>query len=161
MTMQEMQAALADLLAREQIEEVILRYAHGLDKHDADLLAACFAPEGSFTFHGTTYTGVENVVGCIRPFFESPFVNSTHFMGRPRIVRDGDTAHVETFSIVCLAEKPDGSGKVKLRGITYTDRFVKHGGKWLIESRVHDPRWMTEGTSVFPGNILEPDAATH
>jgi hypothetical protein len=156
-SMEEMRVTLRELTTRAAIEDVNYRYAQAHDKRDADLLQSCFSPEARFEFHGTIFEGVENILSCITRFFDTSYIASTHFMGRPAIHAAGDEAEVETVAIVYLAEEPNGSGRVKTRGILYQDRFVLRDGQWLIDKRVHRALWMTDGVSEVPRNILEPE----
>lgn len=144
---------LARLEALEQIEDVVLNYARAHDLHDAELLASCFAPSARWIFQGKhVYEGVESIVACISQFFDTGWSNSTHMVGRPSIALDGTRATVQTFCIAGLAEAP--GGRVLVRGILYTDEFVERDGRWLIDVRLHEPKWMMEGTSVVPGSVL-------
>ena len=50
-----------DLLAKEEIREVILRYARGIDRMDFDLVSACYHPD-AYDDHGTFQGNVPDFI---------------------------------------------------------------------------------------------------
>ena len=130
-----------DLLAKEEIREVILRYARGVDRLDFDLVSACYHPD-AYDDHGTFQGNVEDFVEMCRRFLPR-FVCPQHFMGNMLIEVFGDTARAETYAVAYhRQELADGSGKDDVFGIRYVDRFEKRGdGPWLIAHRVVATDW--------------------
>ena len=76
-----------DLLAREEIGDVIKDLARGTDRLDAELMASCYHPDGTDdhnVFRGTGTEFAQCVVDTL-PHFAA----TMHFIGSPRVRRDG------------------------------------------------------------------------
>ncbi|MDG2111538.1 MAG: nuclear transport factor 2 family protein [Actinomycetota bacterium] len=130
-----------DLLAKEEIRDVIYRYARGVDRLDFDLVAACYHPD-AYDDHGTFRGSVPDFVEMCRSFLPR-FVCTQHFMGNMLIEVDGDVARAETYAVAYhRKENDDGSGIDDVFGIRYVDRFEQHdGGPWLIAHRAVATEW--------------------
>src|SRR4051794_35382547 len=96
-----------DLIAREEIGDVVKNLARGTDRPDRDLLASCYHPDGTDdhnVFRGTGTEFAQWVVDTL-PHFES----TMHFIGSPRIrtsERGGDRAAVDTYCIAHHISRP-------------------------------------------------------
>lgn len=131
-----------DLLAKEEIREVLFRYARGIDRLDFDLVTACYHPD-AYDDHGTFKGNVPDFIEMCRNFLPR-FVCTQHFMGNMLIEVDGDVARAETYAVAYhRQELPDGSGKDDVFGVRYVDRFEKRSaaGPWLIAHRVVATEW--------------------
>ncbi len=119
-----------DLLAREEIADVIKRLARGTDRLDEELMASCYHPDG-FDDHNAFRGGggefARWVMGALAHF------NATmHFTGPPLVRLDGDRAQVDTYCIAHhLTDHTD-----MVMGLRYVDRFERRDGRWLIARRV-------------------------
>jgi len=129
-----------DLLAREEITDVVKALARGTDRLDRDLMASCYHPDGTDdhnVFRGTGTEFAQWVVDTL-PHFAA----TMHFIGPPRIRREGDTAKVDTYCVAHHVSKPDDDGQQSdmVLGLRYVDRFERrvHDGEgaWLIGARV-------------------------
>ena len=83
-------------LARDEIRDVLARYARGVDRADAELLKSCYHPD-AIEEHGGNYTGnafayIDGAVPRIRTMGVMQ-----HLLGTSHIELDGDTAWVETY----------------------------------------------------------------
>lgn len=121
---------LDDLLAREQIKDVIKRLARGTDRLDEELMASCYHPDGfddhnSFRGSGTEFA---RWVCEVLPHFEA----THHFIADPYIRVDGDMAQVDTY---CEAHHVGVDTDLVL-GLRYVDRFERRDDRWLIAKRV-------------------------
>ena len=90
------QLRLERMLARDEIQEVLARYARGVDRADAELLKSCYHPD-AIEEHGGNYTGnafayVDGAVPRIRLMGAMQ-----HLLGTSHIDFDGDVAWVETY----------------------------------------------------------------
>ena len=132
------------LYDRIAITDVIQRYAHGLDRRDWDMVAACFTADAQATYGGTVLEpGVDNIIRHVRGL--ENIKASTHFFGGSLIDFDGDEADVLTPATVYLTDVDEaGAETVRTRGLRYQDRFVRQGDKWLIRVRLHMVDWMYE-----------------
>jgi hypothetical protein len=121
-----------ELLAREEITDVIKRLARGTDRLDEAMMASCYHPDGfddhnSFRGSGTEFA---EWVCEVLPHFQA----TMHFVGPPniRLERDGDVAQVDTY---CVAHHV-GADTDMVLGLRYVDRFERRDGTWLIAKRV-------------------------
>src|SRR5579864_3410967 len=119
-----------DLLAREEIADVIKRLARGTDRLDEALIASCYHPDGTDDHNAFRGTGVEFArwVMTVLPHFAA----TMHFIGPPLVRVDGGTAHADTY---CVAHHLTDATDMVL-GLRYVDRFERRGSTWLIAARV-------------------------
>jgi hypothetical protein len=121
---------LEELIARQEISDVVKRLARGTDRLDRELMASCYHPDGyddhnSFRGSGTEFA---DWVCEVLPHFAA----THHFIADPLIRIDGDVAQVDTY---CIAHhlRDDSDMVLALR---YVDRFERRDGQWLIAKRV-------------------------
>jgi hypothetical protein len=132
---------LDELLAREEITDVVKALARGTDRLDRELMASCYHPDGTDdhnVFRGTGTEFAQWVVDTL-PHFEA----TMHFIGPPRIRRamseDGrEVAKVDTYCVAHHVSRPDDDGQQTdmVLGLRYVDRFERRDGRWLIAARV-------------------------
>ena len=129
-----------DLLAREEIADVVKNLARGTDRLDRELMASCYHPDGTDdhnVFRGTGTEFAQWVVDTL-PHFQA----TMHFIGPPRIrtssSRLDSRAKVDTYCIAHHLSKPDDQGQQTdmVLGLRYVDRFERRDGRWLIAARV-------------------------
>lgn len=119
-----------ELLARQEITDVIKRLARGTDRLDEELMASCYHPDGfddhnSFRGSGTEFA---RWVCDVLPHFDA----THHFIADPYIRIEGDVAQCDTY---CIAHHVRGDSDMVL-GLRYVDRFEKRDGAWRIAKRV-------------------------
>ena len=122
------------MLARDEIREVLARYARGVDRADADLLKSCYHPD-AIEEHGGNYTGnafdyVDGAVPRIR--LMGPM---QHLLGTSHIEFDGDVAHVETYIWTFARFAGERGSTDTFTGGRLVDRFERRGGHWKIARR--------------------------
>ena len=119
-----------DLLAREEIGDVIRRLARGTDRLDEQLMASCYHPDGFDDHNAFRGSGSEFARWVVTTL--PHFVSTMHFIGPPLIRLDGETAQVDTYCVAHhLTETTD-----MILGLRYVDRFERRAGMWLIAKRV-------------------------
>jgi len=129
-----------DLLAKQEIQDVIYRYARGIDRLDFDLVRSCYHPD-AFDDHGMFQGNVDAFIEYVEDFLPR-YVVTQHFMGNLLIEVDGDSARAETYAVAYhRKELADGSGKDDVFGIRYVDRFERRAGEWKIAHRVVASEW--------------------
>ncbi len=135
-----MTMTMEELLARQEIADVILRYARGIDRLDFELVRSCYHPD-AFDDHGTMKGGVEDFIASARTFLPH-YVATMHFMGNMLIEVERDVARAETYAVAYHRELlGDGAGRDDIWGIRYVDRFEQRGGDWRIAHRVVAQEW--------------------
>jgi hypothetical protein len=127
-------ARLAALIAREDIRDVLARYARGVDRADGDLLRSCYHAD-AVEEHGGNYTGnahayVDGAIPRIRNMGAMQ-----HLLGTSHIELDGDRAWVETYIWTLARFERGGTTYDTFTGGRLFDRFERRDGVWRIAHR--------------------------
>ena len=132
---------------RSAIQDVIIRYAVAVDTQDDDLLASCFTDDATASFAGVPAgPGGAAIVAFLVSLRGVVVIGSTHRFTNVLITLDGDEADVRSSAVVYgVRGEPL---QLRLRGITYRDRFVRTAAGWRIGRRVHSPSWEGAAESV-------------
>lgn len=130
-----MDKAIAELLAKQEIAEVLYRVARGTDRGDTELYASGFHEDGE-DFHGLSNGPVGNT---IRNLAKTALHFTQHAISNVLVEFESETvAWVESlFSSFHQGTNSDGSLRDEsIRG-RYFDRFERRdGGPWKIARRV-------------------------
>jgi hypothetical protein len=127
-------ARLERLLAKEEIRDVLARYARGVDRADGALLKSCYHPD-AIEEHGGNFTGnaFEYVDGAIPRIRAMGAMQ--HLLGTSHMEFDGDVAWVETY-VVTFARLTAAGGSIDtFTGGRLIDRFERRDGAWKISHR--------------------------
>jgi hypothetical protein len=147
-----MAVTLDELLAREEITDVIKRLARGTDRLDEAAMASCYHPDGFDDHNSFRGSGGEFAAWVCRvlPHFDA----TMHFIADPSIRVDGDTAQCDTY---CVAHHLSSESDMIL-GLRYVDRFERRDGAWLIAKRVCAFDW-TYTVAIDPARrfVFEDD----
>jgi len=147
---------------RQQLLDLVSRYAQAVDRRDLDGLLDCFMPDARLTFVSTGAVLVGH--DAIRQFFSEGFDGlmapatsaSTHLMTNTLVTfaESGDEASMETTAVSYFATET--RAEVGVRGLTYSDRCVRGEDGWRFQERTHALHW--EGG--MPGGVRrqEPGA---
>jgi ketosteroid isomerase-like protein len=131
---------LQSLIDRQEISDVIHRYARGVDRMDFDLVRTCYHPD-AYDDHGTIVGDVDVFIAAAQTYLVK-FACTMHILGNMYIEVEGDVARAETYAIAYhRLEKDDGSGKDDIFGVRYLDRFERRDGEWRIAHRVVATEW--------------------
>lgn len=121
---------LNELVAKNEIEEVLFRYARGIDRRDWDAVRSCFHPDAvdhHGEFNGTPSYFIEWVS---KRHANVPF--SLHFLGNCLIeFIDDNRAAVETY-FIAMQRREGTDYEVFAR---YCDLFEKRQDVWRIAAR--------------------------
>jgi ketosteroid isomerase-like protein len=128
----DLETAMRELLDRQAIHQVMLRYARGLDRLDNELARSCYwddAIEDHGQFVGTPGDFIKYADGTTLMFEAVQHAILNHFCDL-----QGDEAFCETyyqFTGVTAGEAPNfvSTGR-------YVDHFQKRNGEWRIANRV-------------------------
>ncbi|HEU0169750.1 MAG TPA: nuclear transport factor 2 family protein [Chloroflexota bacterium] len=136
---------LQELSDREEMREVLVRYAQSLDRRQFDELRRVFTPDAQATYGANTVDpGVDNIIDYVGGV--ANLVATTHFVGETSFRIDGDQAETENYAVAYLVD----AEKVRVRGLRYRDHWVRTPDGWRIHKRVHTPDWMFLADSVSP-----------
>jgi hypothetical protein len=132
--------ALAALVARQEITDVLYRYCRGMDRADEAAARSCFHP-GSVHAHGGFQGLSADFIGFAMSVVR-PLKSSTHMITNMMIELAGDRAVSEChFLAHHRRDQAAGGGEedMFLKG-RYLDVFERRHGEWKIVSRtgLHD-----------------------
>lgn len=133
------------LLIREAAEQ----YFYLADSHDAVGVAACFARDGVFRSATQTemrQTGREAIEQGFRSY--AKWGRTFHHISSMNIEIDGETAASKLFAISYVAGAAREGDPIRVRGLTYADRWIVEHGKWVLLERVHEAIWQFEETQM-------------
>ena len=128
--------SIEELLAREEIHDVLKRYVRAVDRADAELMVSCYHDDGvddHGMFRGPAAEFAEFVCGERSKRYQA----THHFIAPPNIRIDGDSAFVDTYCIAHQISAPDEAGQRfdYMVGVRYVDRFERRSERWLIAHR--------------------------
>jgi hypothetical protein len=129
---------------RIDVLQVPVRYAHGIDRRDWDLVERCFAPT-AFVRGSRTQAALPDYLPDLRVGVEA-FAVTTHFMGNQVVTRDGDVADCETYALAFHWHvDPEQNLLVSVR---YLDTIERHEGGWRIAARTVEADWSLSGAQL-------------
>ncbi len=124
------------LIAERDITRILMLYARGIDRIDAELVKSCFHPDAVLRYGDETTpeafaSGASGGLGA--------FSLTQHRISNVIVDIEGDFAWCESY---CLARhrSPGDPDEDFLWGGRYVDRFERRNGEWKILRRtvVHD-----------------------
>ena len=135
-------AALAELLDKQAIHEVVLRYCRGIDRMDEALVRSCYHPDATDThgaFDGTIDEFVEWAFRLL-----GRYASTMHLVANHLSTVVGDAAVAETYGISHhRSDDPDPRRNLTV-GFRYLDRLERRdGGPWRIARRIATTEWVT------------------
>ena len=86
------------LVDRDEIHDVVMRYAAGVDRRDMEMVRACFAPDLEVEGWGGGFADRDSMITYISGV--AIFHTTMHMFGNQYIEVDGDTAHVDTYAML-------------------------------------------------------------
>jgi uncharacterized protein (TIGR02246 family) len=140
---------------RQEIADLLVRYASAVDDGDDEQLASCFTDDAEATFAGV-HAGVGGP--AITAFLRSAMgattrPASTHNLANITVSVRGDEADAVSNAVVygVRGEPPE----MRVRGVRYEDRLVRTPDGWRIRVRTHRPHWEAAATDV-PLTPIDP-----
>lgn len=144
-----------ELLDKQAIHEVVLRYCRGIDRLDLDAVRDCYHPDG--VDHHTGFSGTRDEY--VRWVGEGlrRFDGTMHFVGNHLVEVEGDVAFSETYGNAHHWGTPREDPALNfVSGFRYVDRFERRGGVWRIAERHAVREW----TRAIPaGSVREKEGA--
>lgn len=130
--------AIQELLDKQEIHEVLMRYCRGVDRRDLDLLLSAFHPD-ALDEHGI-FDGNAHEFARMAVDMLEQFTATSHMIVNEYAQIDGDSAHVESYVLACHRSERDGERIDMTMGARYVDRFERRDGHWKISHRavLHD-----------------------
>ncbi|MFC4048076.1 nuclear transport factor 2 family protein [Actinomadura syzygii] len=138
------------LLDEREITRLVLRYAHGADRGDVDMVESCYHP-GAYDDHGFASGTVEEFTARMRRGPSGPGVRH-HLIGNV-LIEVRDAAAVCESYFLCYMEDLDGAGTVAPAGLfagRYVDRLERRDGGWRILHRICVLDWSRRSDEAPP-----------
>jgi ketosteroid isomerase-like protein len=129
---------LEELLDRAQIEDVMRRYARGIDRMDVEMAKSVYW-EDSEDDHQSYIGPGQGLPDWANELHSETLATWQHYMAQTHIDLEGDVAHTETNYIV-VGRKKD-SNQVHMSGGRNIDRLEKRDGRWAIAARINTTEW--------------------
>jgi hypothetical protein len=129
--------AISDLLAKQQITELLYLRARAGDRRDVDLALSCYHPGATEEHEGFSGQAADFIrdVSMISPSSKAPVTCLWHFISNILIELDGDQASVESYHIaVVIRDGDDGQTESRIGG-RYLDQFAYRDDRWAITHR--------------------------
>lgn len=136
----ELEARMRELLDKQEIHEVLLRYCRGVDRCDRDLIASCYHPD-AVDDHGDWVASGKDAPDHIVKLVKKTLLAGMHFLGNQLIEVEGDVAWSESYFQAFKDFERDGKRYVRVRAARYVDRFERRNGRWKIAERVLTDDW--------------------
>lgn len=135
-------SGLDDLLAKQAIHEVVLRYCRGVDRMDEDLVRSCYHADATDT-HGSFHGTVDEFVAWAFRLL-GQYETTMHLVANHLSTRAGDVAVAETYGVAHhRSDDPEPTRNLTV-GFRYLDRLERRdGGPWLIARRIATTEWVT------------------
>jgi hypothetical protein len=119
--------ALAALLDKQEITELLTRYLRSVDRGDVETLRSCYLP-GATEDHGGLFEGpAADYVESITRDLTHPRSRTSHNMTNLLIDLDGDTATAESYCITFARIKANGAYYHSFVGARMIDRLERRG----------------------------------
>jgi hypothetical protein len=130
------------LLDRQEIYDVVCRYARGVDRHDPEILAAAYHPD-ALDEHGKFVNDMSKFAEWVNTIHNKRYSLHLHNITTHNCEIEGDVAHAETYVLFGLALATEK--EVWLGGGRYIDRLEKRDGEWKIALRRTMVDWYFAG----------------
>jgi ketosteroid isomerase-like protein len=126
---------LETLIAKEDIRELAMLYARGVDRKDIALLRTLYTDDG-WDSHGAYFDGpAEDYVDFLERQLPHMHIGGHHICNHMVSV-DGDTGEGEVYAIAWHLI-PDGAGGLKhdIQAVRYIDNYRRVDGMWRFARR--------------------------
>ncbi len=122
------------VIAKQDISDVIMRYARAIDRADGPLLHGCYHDD-AIEEHGNTYNGPAHdyIDGAMERIMKGDVM--MHLIGNLHIGLESELAWVETYVLTFARFDKEGEPWDTLTGGRIFDKFEKRDGEWKIAHR--------------------------
>jgi SnoaL-like protein len=130
------------LVDREQIRDLPLAYARGIDARDFAVARAVFADDAYVA--GTRHQApIDAYWASLTPGVET-YAATLHFMGNQYVALEigADVGEVEAYAVAYHVADPDDPSGDLTMGVRYVDAVERRGGAWIIAGRRVHQQWL-------------------
>ena len=139
--MTDSETRLSNLLDRDEIASALVRYCNANDGDDWEGMASVFVAEGREA-RAKAFSGIREMATKLMPI--EHIDREQHILSNIEVSVHGDTASSFSAARVYIVGTRGGEPVLLMRGITYTDTWVRATDGWKISDRKHHLVWMTE-----------------
>ncbi len=129
-----------ELADRLEIDDLLTRYATGVDRKQWDLWESCFTEDAYIDY--TAFGGTSGSVKEVRAWLEKTlagFPMTQHLVANREVCIEGDTATARSMFFNPMGvPNGDGPHKLFLCGGYYLDKLVRTPAGWRIRERVEE-----------------------
>jgi hypothetical protein len=136
-----------DLLDRQEIAELCIRYTFALDTKDWALLESCFAPSPAFVHPGGRLEGFDEILGRTSAAL-NPLDATQHLLGNIDVEVDGDTARSSCYFHAQHVRAGTPGGDLYVIAGRYQDTLIRTDAGWRITERVQTYQWRNGNRAV-------------
>jgi hypothetical protein len=146
------------LLAKDAIRDVIMRYSRAIDRVDGDLLRTVYWPDG-WDSHSIFDGPIDEFVPWVTDTLNG-MIATQHLVGNISIDLDGDHAYTEVYFMAHhKVAGEDGAERDAIAAGRYLDHFERRQDEWRIKHRRAIFDWdlnqpSTSGWNHPPANEL-------
>ena len=123
------------LCDKDEIRDVILRYARAVDRHDPELLATVYHEDALEHRGDTPMLGRDYVAFVFGPKMSGQYRLMRHHLTNILIEVDGDVARAETYFALMHRYEKDGREVELTQYGRFLDLFERRNGAWKIAKR--------------------------
>ena len=152
-----MPLSLQEISDRLEIDELLTRYATGLDRKDWDLWETCFTADASIDY--SAFGGTSGGVKQVRAWLEKTmamFSMSQHMVINREVSIDGDAATCRSgfYNPMILAPGESTGPLLWFDGGYYCDELIRTEEGWRIKRRVEEFSYSTRSMRLLrpPGS---------
>ncbi|MFJ2028682.1 nuclear transport factor 2 family protein [Streptosporangium sp. NPDC087985] len=139
-----MESRIQDLLAKQDIADVLARFMRACDRGDVAALRQCYHA-GAIEDHAGKYFGdAQEWIDTIADRITAPDHLTTHVLSNILVDVDGDTARAEAYVTTTSRRLIDGQSWDVQTQSRLIDRFDRIAGDWRISHRVLVMEWCRE-----------------
>lgn len=152
MTNSSIEARLARLEARAEIEELLVRYTLHIDDHEFESLGALFTPDAVFGSPSRMHSGRDAIVANYRSA-GARYPLSLHEV-RGLVLEFDDDDHARG-RVVGYSEQAGGQDTVAT-SIRYDDEYARVDGRWLFAARRVSTLYAMTHAELAAGGLARP-----
>jgi hypothetical protein len=139
-------ATVQHLKDRQDILDVIVRESRGRDRHDVELIASCYWPEGADE-HGAAPVPAPKYPDWANAGHARAFGMNQHNLAIHTCEIQGDAAYCETYVVGTMLSH-DGQTCTMAAG-RYMDQMERRGGEWRILWRRSTVETAMQGSAAW------------
>ena len=132
-TTEELERTIRELKDRQDIYDCLVRYCHGVDKLDRELVRSAYHDD-AIDDHGDFVGPVEGFLDWAFNYHITLQKRTVHAIHTHSCEIDGDVAHCETYWTF-TAVNQDAPHQTRATG-RYLDRMERRAGRWAIVERI-------------------------